>query len=89
MHVVVSKFAEAQPLYRQVQILSRHGVMLDRSTLANWVGRACWWLQPIYDLLVGTVLSSPKVFAADTTLPVLEPGRGRNQDWPAVVLRRR
>jgi transposase len=39
-HIVVSKFADAQPLYRQVQILSRQGVMLDRSTLANWVGRA-------------------------------------------------
>jgi transposase len=78
-HVVVSKFADAQPLYRQVQILARQGVMLDRSTLANWVGRACWWLQPLYDLLVGTVLSSPKVFADDTTLPVLEPGRGRTK----------
>jgi transposase len=78
-HVVVSKFADAQPLYRQVQILARQGVMLDRSTLANWVGRACWWLQPVYDLLVGTVLSSPKVFADDTTLPVLDPGRGRTK----------
>ena len=78
-HVVVSKFADAQPLYRQVQILARQGVALDRSTLANWVGRACWWLQPLYDLLVGTVLSSPKVFADDTTLPVLEPGRGRTK----------
>ncbi len=78
-HVVVSKFADAQPLYRQVQILARQGVTLDRSTLANWVGRACWWLQPLYDLLVGTVMSSPKVFADDTTLPVLEPGRGRTK----------
>jgi transposase len=78
-HVVVSKFADAQPLYRQVQILSRQGITLDRSTLANWVGRACWWLQPLYDLLAGTVLSSPKVFADDTTLPVLEPGRGRTK----------
>jgi len=78
-HVVVSKFADAQPLYRQVQILSRQGVTLDHSTLANWVGRACWWLQPVYDLLVGTVLSSPKVFANDTTLPVLDPGRGRTK----------
>jgi transposase len=78
-HVVVSKFADAQPLYRQVQILGRQGVTLDRSTLANWVGRACWWLQPLYDLLVSTVLASPKVFADDTTLPVLEPGRGRTK----------
>jgi transposase len=78
-HIVVSKFADALPLYRQAQMLSRQGVTLDRSTLANWVGRACWWLQPLYDLLVSTVLSSPKVFADDTTLPVLEPGRGRTK----------
>jgi transposase len=78
-HVVVSKFADAQPLYRQVQILSRQGMVLDRSTLANWVGRACWWLQPLYDLLVSTMLASPKVFADETTLPVLEPGRGRTK----------
>jgi transposase len=78
-HVMVSKFADAQPLYRQAQILARQGVSLDRSTLANWVGRACWWLQPLYDLVVSTVLSSPKVFADDTTLPVLEPGRGRTK----------
>jgi transposase len=78
-HVMVSKFADAQPLYRQAQILARQGVSLDRSTLANWVGRACWWLQPLYDLVVSTVLFSPKVFADDTTLPVLEPGRGRTK----------
>jgi transposase len=78
-HVVVGKFADAIPLYRQAQILSRQGVDLDRSTLANWVGRACWWLQPFYDLLLSTVLSAPKVFADDTTLPVLEPGRGRTK----------
>jgi len=79
VHVVVSKFCDAQPLYRQAQILARQGVTLDRSTLANWVGRACWWLQPMYDLMVATVLAAPKVFADDTTLPVLEPGRGRTR----------
>jgi transposase len=78
-HVVVSKFADALPLHRQAQMLGRQGVTLDRSTLANWVGRACWWLQPLYELLVSTVLSAPKVFADDTTLPVLEPGRGRTK----------
>ncbi len=54
-------------------------MILDRSTLANWVGRACWWLTPLYDLVVSTVLSSSKVFADDTTLPVLDPGRGRTK----------
>jgi hypothetical protein len=47
--------------------------------LASWVGRACWWLTPLYDLVVSTVLSSSKVFADDTTLPVLDPGRGRTK----------
>ena len=78
-HVVVSKFADSLPLYRQAQMLARQGVELDRSTLAHWVGRACWWLTPLYDLLVNTVLSSPKVFADDTTLPVLDPGRGKTK----------
>jgi transposase len=78
-HVVVSKFCDSLPLYRQVQMLARQGVTLDRSTLSNWVGRACWWLTPLYDLVVNTVLSSTKLFADDTTLPVLDPGRGRTK----------
>ena len=78
-HVVVSKFADSLPLYRQAQMLERQGNKPDRSTLANWVGRACWWLTPLYDLMLATVLTSPKVFADDTTLPVLDPGRGRTK----------
>jgi transposase len=78
-HVVVSKYCDSLPLYRQAQMLGRQGVTLDRSTLSNWVGRACWWLTPIYDLVVGAVLSSTKLFADDTTLPVLDPGRGRTK----------
>jgi transposase len=78
-HVLISKFCDSLPLYRQTQMLARQGVTLDRSTLSNWVGRACWWLTPIYDLVVSTVLSSTKLFADDTTLPVLDPGRGRTK----------
>ena len=55
-HVVVSKFCDSLPLYRQAQMLARQGVTLDRSTLSNWVGRACWWLTPLYELVVNTVL---------------------------------
>ena len=40
---------------------------------------ACWWLRPVYDLLVSTVMSSTKLFAGDTTLPVLDPGRGKTK----------
>ena len=79
VHVVVSKFCDSLPLYRQSQMLARQGITLDRSTLGNWVGTACWWLTPLYDLVVATVLSSPKIFADDTTLPVLDPGRGRTK----------
>jgi transposase len=75
-HVVVSKFLDHLPLYRQSQILARQGIMLDRSTLSSCVGRACWWLKPLYDLIVKTVLSSDSLLADDTTLPVLDPGRG-------------
>ena len=78
-HIVVAKFCDHLPLYRQAGMLARQGVTLDRSTLASRVGRACWWLTPLYDLVLGTVLSSPKLFADDTTLPVLDPGRGRTK----------
>ena len=67
------------PLYRQAEIYARQGIDLDRSTLADWVGRAAWWLRPLYDLLTTTALSSPKLFADDTPLPVLDPGRGRTK----------
>jgi transposase len=78
-HVLVSKFCDSLPLYRQSKMLQRQGITLDRSTLSNWVGRACWWLTPLYDLMLGTALSCPKLFADDTTLPVLDPGRGRTK----------
>ena len=78
-HVLVNKYADHLPLYRQAQIFARQGVTLDRSTLCTWVGRACWWLAPLHELVLSTVLTSPKVFADDTTLPVLDPGRGRTK----------
>jgi transposase len=77
--VLVNKYSDHLPLYRQAQIFARQGVTLDRSTLCNWVGRACWWLAPLHELVLSTVLASPKVFADDTTLPVLDPGRGRTK----------
>jgi hypothetical protein len=52
---------------------------LDRSTLANWVGAACWWLEPLHARLATNVFASDKLFADDTPIPVLEPGRGRTK----------
>jgi transposase len=79
VHVVVSKFCDGLPLYRQTQMLARQGVTLDRSTLSNWVGRACWWLTPLYDLIVATGAGLEQAVRDDTTLPVLDPGRGRTK----------
>src|SRR3954452_5169686 len=78
-HVLVAKYADFLPLYRQAQIFARQGVELDRSTLCDWVGRACWWLEPLWQLLRRHVMSSTRIFADDTTLPVLDPGRGRTK----------
>ena len=78
-HVLVSKYCDHLPLYRQSQIFARQGVELDRSTLANWVGGACWWLEPLQTRLAEHVFASQKLFADDTPIPVLDPGRGRTK----------
>jgi transposase len=78
-HVLVSKYCDHTPLYRQSQIFARHGVELDRSTLANWVGGACWWLEPLQARLAAHVFGSSKVFADDVPIPVLDPGRGHTK----------
>jgi transposase len=77
--VLVAKYGDHLPLYRQALIFARQGVELDRSTLCDWVGRACWWLEPLWRLLRRHVMASTRIFADDTTLPVLDPGRGRTK----------
>ena len=78
-HVLVSKYADHLPLYRQAQIYSRQGIDLDRSTLADWVGRAAFHLRPVHDRLLAHIRASKKIFADETTAPVLDPGRGRTK----------
>ena len=78
-HVLVSKYADHLPLYRQAQIYGRQGINLDRSTLADWVGRAAWHLRPLHERLLAHIRSSTKIFADETTAPVLDPGRGRTK----------
>ncbi|MBV9558115.1 MAG: IS66 family transposase [Pseudolabrys sp.] len=78
-HVLVCKYADHTPLYRQAQIYARQGIDLDRSTLADWVGRAAWHLRPVYDRLLAHIRRSAKIFADETTAPVLDPGRGRTK----------
>ena len=88
-HVLVAKYADFLPLYRQAQIFARQGIELDRSTLCDWVGRACWWLEPLWRLL------APARHGLDPDLRRRHPAAGArprpgpDQDRAAVGLRGR
>ena len=75
-HVLVSKYADHLPLYRQSQIYAREGLELDRSTLADWVGGASELLEPLVRSLGRYVMRATKLHGDDTPVPVLCPGRG-------------
>jgi transposase len=78
-HVLVSKYADHQPLYRQSEIYAREGVDLDRSTLAGWVGATSELLAPLVAAARDHVLSATKLHADDTPVPVLTPGNGKTK----------
>jgi transposase len=78
-HVLVAKYADHCPLFRQSEIYAREGVDLDRSTLAGWVGAASKLLAPLVDALRKHVLSAKKIHADDTPVPVLAPGNGKTK----------
>jgi transposase len=78
-HVLVSKYADHLPLYRQAQIYARQGIELDRSTLADWVGDCSRLLSPLVEALGRHVMATGKLHADDTPVPVLEPGRGKTR----------
>jgi hypothetical protein len=77
--VIVSKYSEHLPLYRQAQVFARHRVMIERSTLADWVGRAAFRLAPIVDRMAELIKRSSKLFMDEATAPVLDPGRGKTK----------
>jgi hypothetical protein len=78
-HVLVTRYADHVPLYRQGQIYARQGIELDRSTLADWVGRAAAELRPLHERLFEQLKCSPKLFMDETRAPVLDPGRKRTK----------
>ena len=78
-HVLVSKFADHMPLYRQSEIFAREGIDLDRSTLAGWVGAASELVAPLVDEIRKYVLAASKIHADDTPVPVLAPGNGKTR----------
>ena len=78
-HVLVSKYADHLPLYRQAEIYARDGVELDRSTMAEWVGGCSRILEPLVEALRRHVMSAEKLHADDTPVPVLAPGNGKTK----------
>jgi transposase len=77
--IIVAKYADHCPLYRQHGIYRRSGVELDRATLAAWVGETARLFEPLVDVLGRYVLAAEKVHADDTPVPVLDPGRGKTK----------
>ena len=78
-HVMVSKYADHLPLYRQSEIYERVGVDLERSTLAGWVGGTTRTLMPLVDALRQYVVDAEKLHGDDTPVPVLAPGNGKTK----------
>lgn len=78
-HVLVSKYCDHLPLYRQSEIYAREGVELERSTLADWVGGTSALLEPLVEALRRHVLAGEKLHADDTPVPVLAPGNSKTK----------
>ena len=78
-HVLVAKFADHLPLFRQSVMYAREGVELERALLANWVGAASALLRPLVDAIRRHVLAGTKLHADDTPIPVLAPGNGKTK----------
>jgi transposase len=87
-HVLVSRYADHLPLYRQAQILARQGIAIGRDTLASWLGCAANEIRPVVARLRAILLASARLFADETTLPVLDPGRGRTKQGFAWAIAR-
>jgi transposase len=80
-HIVVSKYDDHLPLYRQAEIFAREGVLLETSTLSGWVGATAAAMQPLIDALAGAVMASDTLHVDDTPVPVpvLAPGTGKTK----------
>jgi transposase len=78
-HVLVAKYCDHLPLYRQAEIYARDGIDLDRSTMADWVGQTAALMRPLVDAVGAHVMAAERVHADDTTVPVLDPGRGKTK----------
>lgn len=78
-HVLVAKFVDHLPLYRQSVIYAREGVDLDRALLVSWVAAASPLLRPLVEVIRRHVLARAKLHADDAPIPVLAPGNGKTK----------
>jgi transposase len=86
--VVVGKYLDGLPLYRQSAIFLREGIEIERATLADWVGHVAWWVAPLAALIGGQVMAAPVLHTDDTPIAVLAPGNGKTRTgrlWTYVV----
>ena len=78
-HIVVAKFCDHLPLYRQAEIYARSGLDIDRSQLAEWLGHVVWLLKPLVELIAAHVMAGRVIHADDTPVDVLSPGTGKTK----------
>jgi len=86
--VVVSKYLDGLPLYRQSAILAREGIEIERQTLADWVGHAAWWVMSLAAMIGHHVMTAPVIHTDDTPIKVLAPGNGQTRTgriWTYLV----
>jgi transposase len=86
--VVVARYADHMPLYRQAQGLARQGIEIGREVLAGWVGAAAFEVRPVVARMREILLGSVRLFADETTMPVLDPGRGKTKTGFAWAIAR-
>jgi len=78
-HVLTAKYCDHLPLHRQSEIYAREGVILNRATMAEWVGMMAQLVDPLAEAIRKHIGEGVAIHADDTPLPVLDPGRGRTR----------
>ena len=78
-HMIVAKFCDHLPLYRQAEIDARASVTIDRSQRAEWLGHVAWLLRPLVELIAVHVMAGRAIHADDTPVDVLAPGTGKTK----------
>jgi transposase len=87
-NVVVAKYLDGLPLYRQSAILAREGIEIERATLADWVGHAAWWVMSLAASIGAHVMAAPVIHTDETPIKVLAPGNGKTRTgrfWTYLV----